>query len=145
MRFNKKEQYGLLFVLYLCRSGRATIDNAALNLNVPKSFLEQIARQLRLANIVNSVRGFHGGHELACDPTVAEVLGALSDAPLVLTEPEFRFYTTGAAEHRALGTLAKNVLTTLNVHLNRKVSNIGKELVANELQALNRASEGRAH
>ncbi len=137
MKLNRKSQYGMLLVLYICRAGRTTIDHAAENLGLSASFMEQVARKLRLAGVLQSVRGPGGGYELAGEPTVADVLDALSPINF-LTTAEQQEYRRGHAEHRAFAAYAGNLKKALNPLLNRTLRNINQELVVNELALMER-------
>lgn len=64
MRINKDVQYAMLFVLYTKRVGRATVEGAAKNLKISKSFLEQITRKLRMGGLIKAIKGPGGGYEL---------------------------------------------------------------------------------
>jgi Rrf2 family protein len=138
MRLNKDFQYSLLFVLYLCQAGRAKLDDASYSLQIPKGFLEQLARKLRIAGVVESVRGPGGGYELRGDPTVRDVMNAISPVKL-LAEEEQTKYQSGLTEHRALLQFAKNLNSAMSIVLSRTVRNVGRELVANELAVMNTA------
>ncbi len=138
MRINRLSQYGILFVLYLSQAGRATAEGAAEGLNLSRSFLDQVARKLRVAGVIKSVRGCGGGYEVVGAPTVEDVLDALSPVSL-LTSAESTMYALGAPEHRAFANYCKNLENSLSPVLKRKVSAVGKELVANEMACLERA------
>jgi Rrf2 family iron-sulfur cluster assembly transcriptional regulator len=139
MRLNRKLQYGLLFVIYLHRSGRATIDAVSQNMKVPKDFLEQIARQLRLNGIIKSIRGPAGGYELdKADVTVANVFTALNGASH-LTPQEMSGYRRGPFEHRALFRTVQDITFSLSPVFNRKIKDIVREVVAAELYLVNQA------
>lgn len=138
MRLNKRLQYGLLLVLYLCRSGRTSAASAAEGLLVSRPFLEQVARSLRIAGVIKSVRGPGGGYELAGDPTVLEVFNAISPVSF-LSKKEAATYAKGPHEHRAFAQFVNNLVLGLAPLLRRKVRNIGNELVASEMARLARA------
>lgn len=138
MKLNKRLQYGLLLALYLCRSGRATIEGASEGLGLSTSFLTQVARSLRIAGVIKSVRGAHGGYELKGEPTVLDVFNALSPVQL-LNKAESAAYSKGHSEHRALYNYVINLGHAWGPLLRRKVRNVGMELVVNELARLNRA------
>jgi Rrf2 family protein len=138
MRLNRKVQYGLLFVLYITRAGRVTIESAAEGLGLSTSFLEQVARNLRLAGVVKSIRGTHGGYELEGDPNMQAVFEALSPVNLLGRE-EFKGYSKGSSEHRALAHYVASLGLALAPLLKRKVRNVSNDLVAQEMARLNRA------
>lgn len=79
MKLVKKAQYALLFVIFLHNEKKASVKFASEILNLPKSFLEQIARNLRQSDIITVKKGPNGGYSLTDgrSPTVTEVLEAV--------------------------------------------------------------------
>lgn len=140
MRLSKTLQYGLLFALYLCRSGRTTVESASEGMGVPFEFLTQIASKLRRYGVVKSVRGPHGGYELNGNPTVRDVFLALSTPVSLLGREELDNYRKGSTDHRALAAYVLNLNMALQPLLSRNVRNVAAELVANEMARLGRAS-----
>lgn len=136
MILNKKLQYGILLSLYLTRAGQATTNSVATNLNLSKSFLDQVARKMRIAGLITSIRGPGGGYKLSGEVSITQVVQALSNH-FVLTLDEKETYRKGQPEERALYQLATNLNFGLQHLLNRKVQNIMLELVANEVATLN--------
>ncbi len=134
MKLNKKLQLGLLFTLYLTRSGRTTLASAAEGLKVSQSFLEQVARKLRLANVVKAYKGPAGGYELLGEPLVIDVFNALSPVCLLGNCNNL------GHEHRALKQFATNLKSSMMPLLNRKVKNVGAELVASDNALMGRQS-----
>ncbi len=132
MKLNQKLQLGILFVLYLCRAGKANIESAAEGLEVSKSFLEQVARQLRLTGIVRSSRGPGGGYELVGEPTVGQMFKALSPVKLLDTA------LLTSHEKRSLCHLASSLTAAMNPIMNRKIRSVGMDLVAMDLAKLDR-------
>lgn len=131
MRLNKKLQYGLLFVIYLSRSGRSTVEIVSKNISVPKNFLEQIARSLRLAGVIRSIRGPSGGYELNTNCTVGDVFAALKQDRLV--DPrDMSVLKRGALEHRAFARTIEDLNFALAQVLSRRVVDIVRELVTAE-------------
>ncbi len=140
MRLNKKIQYGMVFALYLARAGRSTVEGAAESLGLSVSFLEQVARKLRIAGVVKSVRGPNGGYELEGHPTVSEIFEALAPVRL-FTNQEANGYVTGNAEQRAFMLWASKLSLSLCPPMNMYVKELNTNLVTNELAALERAVE----
>lgn len=120
MRLGKKVQYALLFVLYLARSGRARTTDAAVNLQLSVHFLEQVARKLRQAGIIKSVRGPGGGYELVGDVSIGTVLDAMKVQPLI-TQDETEALQRGNAEHRALAEIVGKMSFNLSKALSAPV------------------------
>jgi Rrf2 family cysteine metabolism transcriptional repressor len=142
MKLNKKMQYAVLFSLYVSRAGRATVEVAADNLSLSRSFLEQVARKLRIAGVVKSVRGPNGGYELVGDPTVYDVLTAV--APVKLLGPEATDYKSGKAEERAFYRFALNLGNSIMPVLRKSISKVNDELVVSEVAAMERTGASMA-
>lgn len=135
MRLNKASQYGMLFSLYLSRSGRARIEDVAVNLNISKYFLEQIAAKLRKSGVVNSVRGRNGGYELNPDATMMDVLKSVGVVGL-LNNKESEALQLGQPEQRALANYVGAVSFHLSDLFNSKVSDVCSALVIQEVAQL---------
>lgn len=138
MKLTKKLQYGLLIVLYLCRSGRANADSMSAGMGVSRSFLDQISRRLRISGVITAYRGPGGGYELKGDPTVGDVFAALGASPLFLSAKDASTYRTSGTEHRALAHMVSNMRSAMALMLNRKIRNCGQELVVSELALMDR-------
>ena len=137
MRLNKDTQYGILFSLYLSRAGRATLEDAASELKLPKNFLAQVVRKMRLKGLVRSVRGPGGGYELTKEVTPLDILNVF-DAYNIINSKEQSNYLTGGPEERAFALYAKNLSLALYPLLARKIKNVMSELVANEVAKLDK-------
>jgi len=142
MKLTKKQQYGLLLVLYLCRSGRATTQQMCAGLGISVYFAEQILRVLRKVKVVVSVRGPGGGYEINAEPTVGDVISSLGTISF-LNAKELTIYRHGAPEHRAFAHLVLNMRSAMSLVFARKVRNVGQELVVNELAMLDRPYVGQ--
>jgi len=142
MKITKKQQYGILLVLYLCRSGRATTEQMCVGLGISDFFAKQILRILCKAEIVSSTRGRFGGYEVSGEPTVGEVLMALGSVSF-LTSRDFSLYRQGAPEHRAFAQFVLSMRSALGIVMACKVRNVGQELVVNELAMLDRSYVGQ--
>lgn len=140
MRVSKKVQYGLMLSLYLARSGRTTLENVAKSLRLSKSFLEQVARLLRIHGVVKSTRGPSGGYELIGDPTVGDIFKALGPISLIdkKTASKLRF---GNAEERALGLFISDWQESVNIWSMSKIRGINMALVDQELSLLETAKQ----
>src|SRR3979411_1170606 len=71
MLFDVRDDYGAHAVIELARrfeQGPGQCAEIASSQNIPESYLDQLLSSLRRVGIVHSVRGPHGGHELARDP-----------------------------------------------------------------------------
>lgn len=131
MKINKQAQYGMLLALYLTKAGRSNLGYIAEGLNLSKSFVQQVARKLRLAGIIKSIRGKHGGYELVGEPTVLDVITALNPVKL-LTSKEVSKFRIGSQEERALLLFTGNIASALRPVMGRKIKNLVPELMANE-------------
>lgn len=91
MRLTMRSDYGAHAVIELARRhGAGPVQSAeiAAQQKIPEAYLDQLLSSLRRAGIVRSVRGPHGGHELARDPrelTLGDVVTAL-EGPVVPQE-----------------------------------------------------------
>jgi len=113
MKLNKRLQYGMLFCLYLARVERDTTSHAAKEIGISSSFLEQVARALRIAGVIRSVRGPGGGYELAESPTVGDVLAALGAVDL-MSKDEIEALEQGGIEKRAFAVYMKQASRALS-------------------------------
>lgn len=141
MKLNKALQYALLLVLYLCRAGRARLQDVAANLKLSLPFLRVVAHKLRASGVILSVRGPGGGYEVNKDPSVRDVFDAISPVK-ILTNVEIKNYSVGEAEHRTLKQLAMTFDSALGSVLRRKMRALNKELAANEMATLDRFQFG---
>lgn len=132
MKFTKEMQYALLLVLYLSRSGRSTLQTVSDELNISQTFLEQIARKLRISDLLKSVKGPGGGYQVLGEPSVNDVLSAL--------KPKKRYNmpynASGSSEKRALGWYLHTLHTSYQSLLKRKVSSLNMDLAANEVATM---------
>jgi DNA-binding IscR family transcriptional regulator len=124
--------------MYLTRSGRSTIDIVSKNIDVPKAFLEQIARELRIAGVLRSIRGPNGGYELVGEPTVGSIFEALNEMTL-LSPQEISAYRRGELEHRALASMVSDMAFSLHPVLRRSVKDVAREQVVAEKCLLDKA------
>ena len=83
-----RSDYGAHAVIELARrygQGPVQCAEIAASQKIPEAFLDQLLSALRRVGIVRSVRGPHGGHELARDPrqlTLGDIVTAL-EGPVV--------------------------------------------------------------
>lgn len=86
-----RSDYGAHAVIELARrygQGPVQCAEIAASQKIPEAYLDQLLSGLRRVGIVRSVRGPHGGHELARDPrqlTLGDVVTAL-EGPVVPLE-----------------------------------------------------------
>jgi len=91
MRLTMRSDYGAHAVIELARrAGQGPVQCAeiAASQKIPEAYLDQLLSSLRRAGIIHSIRGPHGGHELARDPrelTLGDVVTAL-EGPVVPQE-----------------------------------------------------------
>lgn len=130
MKLTKKQQNGLLLVLYVARAGRCRLQVVAEELQLPFPFLEQIAGTLRRSGVLKSFMGPGGGYELAGEPTVGDVLTSLGYTP------NNSYRMSRVPEKRALGQLLSSCHGALGIFMRRKVKSLNLELAANESAAM---------
>lgn len=131
MNFNKNVQYGLMLCFYLSRSGRSNLQIVSENLHLSVHFLEQIARKLRIAGVITSIRGPGGGYELKSNSTIDDVFNAIEPIQLIKSS-EIRGLLTGEIEKRALANYAKSFRNVMRLTLKRKIKDVCNETQANE-------------
>ena len=88
MKVGSRGDYGLRALVYLASVAAhgepVQIHAIAMRQQIPEDYLRQLMVNLRLAGLVRSVRGPHGGYLLAKDPsqiTMGEVIEALEGPP----------------------------------------------------------------
>lgn len=88
MKVGSRGDYGLRALVYLAslvdQGEPVQIHAIAARQQIPEDYLRQLLVHLRLAGLVKSVRGPHGGYLLAKSPTeitMVEVLDALEGPP----------------------------------------------------------------
>jgi Rrf2 family transcriptional regulator, cysteine metabolism repressor len=88
VRLTMRSDYGAHAVIELARrAGQGPVQCAEIAAcqKIPEAYLDQLLSSLRRVGIVRSVRGPHGGHELARDPrqlTLGDIVTAL-EGPVV--------------------------------------------------------------
>jgi DNA-binding IscR family transcriptional regulator len=138
---NKKCQYALLLVFYLKRSGKANLEDVAANLNISLTFLQQVARHLRIAKVITSAKGPHGGSEVIGDPTLLSVLKA-AGLPLAMSNEDLDYLNASQCEElRTLGLFGTQMNYLLNNFLKLKCSTFGKALVEREVALITKLVE----
>jgi Rrf2 family protein len=91
VRLTMRSDYGAHAVIELAHhygEGPVQCAEIAARQKIPEAYLDQLLSSLRRAGIVRSVRGPHGGHELARDPrqlTLGDIVTAL-EGPVVPQE-----------------------------------------------------------
>ena len=91
MKLTARSEYALLALVYLARhqgEGNVTIDTIAQAQGIPSKFLEQLLLALKRSHFLRSMKGQHGGYQLAKPPeqiTLAEIV-RLFDGALAPTE-----------------------------------------------------------
>lgn len=76
MNLTTKTEYGLRALSYLrdkYNNGPINISEISSELNLSKTYIEQIFRKLKKANIIESYRGKDGGYQLSKSPSEINV------------------------------------------------------------------------
>ncbi|HJV32476.1 MAG TPA: Rrf2 family transcriptional regulator [Patescibacteria group bacterium] len=115
LKVTRKAELGLLLAseLALHPGELVSLEAVSKKTGASRKFLEQVAGELRRADIVEAQRGAAGGYRLARDPktlTIAEVLNAV-EGPM-----EIDACTAHAHEHAEIGIITKvqgQVMATL--------------------------------
>lgn len=118
MKLTNRSIYALLLVSYIGRrTGRVRLFDASEELNIDLNFLEQIARQLRVAGILKCTKGPGGGCELAvANPLTGDVLAAVGVVALV-NPTTYNQLSTGSPEALTVLKLISTMQLGLNVGL----------------------------
>jgi FeS assembly SUF system regulator len=89
IRISRMADYALLVVLKMCgRDELITLDRLCQLTTLSLPTVRKLMRSLTHNNLVESVRGSHGGYKLSSQPdqiSIAEVIEAI-DGPIALTE-----------------------------------------------------------
>lgn len=90
LRLSKLTDYALLVTDYLAKKPGtlSSMSDISAETRVPKATVRKILNRLLDARIVRSVRGVHGGYQLADTPnhiSIAQVIDAM-EGPLAMTE-----------------------------------------------------------
>lgn len=145
MTITKQSQYGVLFVLYLYRAGRATVSTVSQALRLSNTFLVQVAAKLRIAGIVKSIRGAGGGYEVVGLPTVQNVFTALGEKD-PMSQAILQSYSQSDFEKRAFSQYFKLLNATNRQVLLVPIKSLGTSLVDMEMRTMEKVSpEGVAH
>jgi DNA-binding IscR family transcriptional regulator len=125
MRLTQKAQYAVLLTIYLQRTGQTRLLDAAIALNLSVAFLEQVARKLKIAGILEVKRGPGGGYALASgtSPRVIDVLNAVGAVDLLSAED----VATNAArgiEGATLNNIVGIASAGLSATLNRTIAEL---------------------
>ena len=97
MKLTSRSEYALLALVYLARHDTEvylSVDSIAQAQGIPPKFLEQILLALKRAHFLHSIKGQHGGYQLAKLPkqiSLAEVI-RLFDGALAPTESVSKYF-----------------------------------------------------
>jgi Rrf2 family transcriptional regulator, iron-sulfur cluster assembly transcription factor len=86
MKLTTRGQYSVKAMLDLSlqpRYGPASVSAIAARQHLPIPYLEKLLIELRRAGLVTSIRGVHGGYQLAKKPTqisLSDILGAVGES-----------------------------------------------------------------
>ena len=116
MKLTSRSEYALLALVYLARHDTEvylSVDSIAQAQGIPPKFLEQILLALKRAHFLRSVKGQHGGYQLAKLPkqiSLAEVI-RLFDGALAPTESvsENFYESTPIEKEKSLTAVFKDI------------------------------------
>ena len=91
MKFSTKVRYGLRAMIELaCRHGQGPVQLGLVadHHQISAKYLHAVMQQLRIAGLVRTVRGAHGGFELSRDPSAISVLEVIEaiDGPVAVVD-----------------------------------------------------------
>lgn len=132
MRINKDLQYAILFCLYVYRGGVVTVEVAAQNLGLSSQFLMQISRKLRIAGILESVRGPGGGYTFLKEPRIIDIFRVF-DTRFLSREEVHNYTMRSEPEHRAMLYLFEQMDLLLHPIFELKISKLMDFLVRKEV------------
>ncbi len=136
MKLAMKAHYAVLFVLYLQQAERERATStyeAAKALGLSLNYMEQIVRQLRIAGVLHSKRGYGGGYHLLHDPTIGEVLSAVQVGPF-MEQVERKLYSGKGRPHAALVGMADLLSLVVNPVLREPISTLTSMLDTEQLE-----------
>jgi Rrf2 family cysteine metabolism transcriptional repressor len=114
MKFNIQTMYALMFIRTLLGSSKVTrVSDVADYLDISVHMLEQIANKLRKKNLVKSIRGPNGGYTVLGNPTVADVVRAMSKDTLLVHSKSVNKLDLETAHY--LNRLNDSIWTSMNV------------------------------
>jgi len=116
MKLTSRSEYALLALVYLARHDTEvylSVDSIAQAQGIPPKFLEQILLALKRAHFLHSIKGQHGGYQLAKSPkqiSLAEVI-RLFDGALAPTESvsENFYESTPIEKEKSLTAVFKDI------------------------------------
>ena len=116
MKLTSRSEYALLALVYLARHNNdeyISVESIAQAQSIPPKFLEQILLALKRAHFLRSIKGQHGGYQLAKLPrqiSLAEVI-RLFDGALAPTESvsENFYESTPIEKEKSLTAVFKDI------------------------------------
>lgn len=138
MKISKEARYAFLLMMYLCRSGKADISDAAANLRMDEELLERVANKLwehsllvqhpdgATDQVTYSINGF---------PTVEQVLLAFNLVNF-LPSSQWDSYKNGEFEHRAFLLFVKETRAAVSPFLRKTFPRLVNDLVMAEAHVL---------
>ena len=144
MKISTKGRYGLRAMLDLakhCQSGETIcVQSISRRQNISESYLEQLVRLLRKADLITSVRGAGGGYQLAKDPidiSVGDILRAC--------EGDIEVVSCGSKDDsgcdQATRCVTKIVWDSVNNAIEDAVNSISLQQLIDESNALDRQDQ----
>ena len=116
MKLTSRSEYALLALVYLARHDAdefISVDSIAQAQGIPPKFLEQILLALKRAHFLRSVKGQHGGYQLAKLPkqiSLAEVIRLFDGALAPTDSVSENFYeSTPIEKEKSLTAVFKDI------------------------------------
>ncbi|MGC1379285.1 MAG: Rrf2 family transcriptional regulator [Anaerolineales bacterium] len=116
MKLTSRSEYALLALVYLARHNNdeyISVDSIAQAQGIPPKFLEQILLALKRAHFLRSVKGQHGGYQLAKLPkqiSLAEVIRLFDGALAPTDSVSENFYeSTPIEKEKSLTAVFKDI------------------------------------
>ena len=131
MKLSTRSRYGLKAVIDLAvryGSGPVSLPTLAGEQGVSEGYLEQLLRELKKGNVVDTVRGAQGGYELTCPPAELSVQRVLT-----LLEGSTAVVDCVSAEDHACNSACTCSARPLFLKLQNRINDVLEQTTIQEL------------
>lgn len=138
MKLTDKVECGLLFTWYLTRAGKATIKDAAYNMEVYEPTLSSSAKALVKANLLALCSP--NTYELVGNPTVKQVIEAFGSTSTMEVK-RYLSYKLMSTECRTLAYFSKMLDSALDSYLSKTMRSVGNDFIIAEVNLMESANK----